>query len=313
LNDDSSLSSAGITPTEGEEFSANIVFNIDKNAGSSASSATSPRADPAGISRTTSVQVKPGTGPIMSDRELVFLLSLWQDSGNNYVTVTATNAAQGINFESKLMIAENYWGSMTVKELKRKLGNSFPPTSDRGILQTGNTTKNIKDTDKWGVLGVKGKKGDTLKFNITFELGGGSASSSSQSSAPVAVTGEAAPDIDAKLQLKCDLSISLLEGNVFLKFTCTSEVLPELVKSAALPKVSFQVFNLHDLRNLLKGPQWPILQTGWAVFENADGSKIKVADTTSLPKIGVNWAQGKTQSFKFIFPIDGNAALPSSQ
>jgi len=41
---------------------------------------------------------------------------------------------------------------------------------------TASGTKNIKDTDKWGALGVKGKKGDTLKFNLTFELGGGSSS-----------------------------------------------------------------------------------------------------------------------------------------
>jgi hypothetical protein len=245
---------------------------------------------------------------------LVTLLSIWQDSGNNYVTVNATNAAQGINYESKLMIADSYWGSMNVKELKRKLGNSFPPTSDRGVLTTGNTTKNIKDTDKWNALGVKGKKGDTLKYNIIFELGGGSSSSTSSSSLPTAITtGEPAPEIDSKQQFRVDLAVSLLEGNVFLKFTCTSDVLPELVKSAALPKVSYQVFNLGELRNLLKGPQWPILQTGWGVFETSEGKKIKVADSTQLPKIGVNWAQGKTVNFKFIFTIDPNAALPTGQ
>ncbi len=79
---------------------------------------------------------------------------------------------------------------MTVKELKRKL-NGFPATSDRGyalrrpspppllycthlslyrVLLAGN--KNIKDTDKFGALGLKGKKGDTVKYSFTFELPG---------------------------------------------------------------------------------------------------------------------------------------------
>jgi len=314
--DDATLSSLEITPTEGEETQAFFVFNLDKNVASPRTpTSAAAGGDSVGLSRATSVQVKAGTGPMTADRELAAVLSIWQDSGNNYVTVTATNAGQGINYENKLMIADSYWTSMTVKELKRKLGNSFPPTSDRGVLQLGNTSKNIKDTDKWGVLGVKGKKGDTVKFNVTFELAGsGGSSSSSASSLPAAVTtGEPAPEIDAKQQFRVEVSISLLEGNVFLKFTCTSEVLPELVKSAALPKMSYQVFNLQDLRNLLKGPQWPILQTGWGVFEAGDGKKIKVSDTTQLPKIGVNWAQGKTQTFRFIFPIDPNAALPTGQ
>jgi hypothetical protein len=315
LTDDSTLLSAGVAPSDGEEAAANIVFNLDKNPGASSSgaSAASPRtaAEPAGLSRTTSVQVKAGTGPIMSDRELNFTLTIWQDSGNNYVTVNATNNAQGINFDSKLMIADSYWGSMTVKELKRKLGNSFPPTSERGTLQTGNTSKNIRDNEKWGALGVKGKRGETLKWSGTFELGGGASSGSSQNLAPAAVTGEPAPEIDPKLQLRADVSLSLMEGNVFLKFTCTSDVLPEMVKSAALPKVSYQVFNVRDLRNLLKGPTWPILAPGWVALENSEGKWIKVADATSLPKVGVDWAQGKTTNFKFIFPMDPNAALPS--
>jgi len=312
--DDATLSSLEIAPVEGQETQALLVFNLDKNV-ASPRSPTAAGGDSVGLSRAASVQVKAGSGPMTADRELATVLSIWQDSGNNYVTVTATNAAQGINYETKLMIADSFWTSMTVKELKRKLGNSFPSTSDRGVLEVGTTTKNIKDTDKWGVLGVKGKKGDTVKFNVTFELAAsGASSSSSSSSLPAAVTtGEPAPEIDAKQQFRVELSISLLEGNVFLKFTCTSEVLPELVKSAALPKMSYQVFNLHDLRNLLKGPQWPILQTGWGVFEAGDGKKIKVSDTTNLAKIGVNWAQGKTQTFHFIFPIDPNATLPTPQ
>jgi len=86
-----------------------------------------------------------------------------------------------------------------------------------------------------------------------------------------------------------------------------------MVKSAALPKVTFSVFNVRDLHSLLKGPTWPVLQSGWAILENEDGSKIKVADATSLSKLGVNWVQGKNTIYKFIFPIDPNAALPTQQ
>jgi hypothetical protein len=225
--------------------------------------------------------------------------------------MNATNAAQNINFEGKVQIAESYWSSMNVKELKRKMGNSFPPTSDRGTFGS----KNIRDTDKWGVLGIKGKKGDTVKFNVVFELGGGvgDSVSSSSSAAAVVVTGEPAPDLDPKQRFNVEVNISLLEGNVFLKFVCTSEVLPEMVKSAALPKVSYQVFNVNDLHNLLKGAQWPVLQTGWAIFENASGNKIKVASNTSLLKLGVTHLPNKSQVFKFIFPIDPNYALPTPQ
>jgi len=291
----------------------NLVFNIDPSGGASKSVA-SPRQDsqPVGLSRTTSVAVKAGSGPISPDRELAVALSIWQDSGNNYVTMNATNAAQNINFEGKVQIAESYWSSMTVKELKRKLGNSFPPTSDRGTFGS----KTIKDTDKWGAIGIKGKKGDTLKFNVVFELAGGSSGGdavSSSSSSSAVITGEAAPDLDPKQRFNVEVNISLLEGNVFLKFVCTSEVLPELVKSAALPKVSYQVFNLNDLHNLLKGPQWPILQNGWAIFENAAGNKIKVASSTSLLKLGVTHVPNKSLVYKFIFPIDPHAALPNPQ
>jgi len=308
VGNDATLSSLGVAPVEDEQAEVNVVFNIDKNP-APLQSPTSAAGDAHGLARSTSVQIRAGTGPIAPDRELAIVLTIWQDSGSNYVTVNATNPGAGINFESKLQIAENYWGSMTVKELKRKLGNGFPPTSDRGVL---GGSKNIKDIDKWGALGVKGKRGETLKWDVTFELGGagGVSGSSSSSSLPIVATGEPAPEIAANQQFRCELSISLLEGNVFLKFVCTSEVLPELVKSAALPKVSYQVFNVRDLRNLLKGPQWPILQTGWGVFENPDGSKIKVADATSLPKIGVNHTPGKTLTYRFIFIIDPNAALP---
>jgi len=310
LSDDGTLASQ----VEGDAHSdqtINLVFNVDP---SGSAKVASPRQEsqPSGLSRTTSVAVKAGSGPITFDRELAVGLSIWQDSGNNYVTVTATNSANNINFEGKVTIAENYWSSMTVKELKRKLGNSFPATSDRGTYGT----KNIKDTDKWGALGIKGKKGDTVKFNVTFELGGGAGdavSSSSSSSSSAIVTGEAAPDLDPKQRFNIEVNISLLEGNVFLKFVCTSEVLPELVKSAALPKVSYQVFNVKDLHNLLKGPQYPILQNDWAIFENASGNKIKVAAGTPLMKLGVTHAPGKSQIFKFIFAIDPNAALPTPQ
>jgi len=312
LGDDGTLASQ-IEGDAQSEQTINLVFNIDPSGTlSSPRQAASPRQDSQpGLSRATSVAVKSGTGPISADRELVVALSIWQDSGNNYVTMVASNAAQNINFEGKVQIAESYWSSMTVKELKRKMGNSFPPTSDRGTYGT----KSIKDTDKWGVLGIKGKKGDTVKFSVTFELGGsgGDSVSSSSSSSAVVVTGEAAPDLDPKLCFNVEVNISLLEGNVFLKFVCTSEVLPEMVKSAALPKVSYQVFNVNDLHNLLKGPQWPILQNGWAIFENASGNKIKVASNTSLLKLGVTHLPNKSQVFKFIFPIDPHAALPTQQ
>jgi len=312
LGDDGTLASQ----LEGDPHSEQtvyLVFNIDATGASK--SVASPRGESqsVGLSRTTSVAVKAGAGPISGDRELLVGLSIWQDSGNNYVTMTASNSAQNINFEGKVQIAESYWSSMTVKELKRKMGNSFPPTSDRGSYGA----KNIRDTDKWGALGIKGKKGDTVKFNVIFELGGGgggdSVSSSSSSSSSAIVTGEPAPDLDPKQRLNVEVNISLLEGNVFLKFVCTSEVLPELVKSAALPKVSYQVFNVNDLHNLLKGPQWPILVGGWAIFENASGNKIKVASSTSLLKLGVTHAPNKSLIYKFIFPIDPNAALPAPQ
>jgi len=309
LGDDGTLASQ----LEGDahsEQTINLVFNVDPAGGAAKIASPRQESQPSGLSRTTSVAVKAGSGPITFDRELAVGLSIWQDSGNNYVTVTATNSAQNINFEGKVTIAENYWSSMTVKELKRKLGNSFPATSDRGTYGT----KNIKDTDKWGALGIKGKKGDTVKFSVTFELGGGggdAVSSSSSSSSSAIVTGEAAPELDAKQRFNVEVNISLLEGNVFLKFVCTSEVVPELVKSVALPKVSYQVFNVKDLHNLLKGPQWPILQGDWAIFENASGSKIKVSPSTPLMKLGVTHAPGKSQIFKFIFSIDPHAALPS--
>jgi len=306
FQDDSTLTSLGVQASEGNDVEVFFVFNIDKNA--SAASAASPRAaDAAGsLSRTTSVAVKAGSGPITPDRELSAVLSLFQDSGNNYVTVTASNATAGINFEGKVQIADSYWTSMTVKELKRKL-NGFPSTSDRGTLTIGTATKNIKDTDKWGALGVKGKRGDTLKFNLTFELPG---SSTSSGAAPVAVvTGEPAPEIEAKQQFRVEMSTSLLEGNVFLKFVCTSDVVPEIVKSAALPKMTFSVFNVNDVHQLLKGPQYPILVPSWAAFDGPNG-KIKVAKETSLTKLGITYGPQST-TYRFIFVIDPNAALPN--
>jgi hypothetical protein len=315
VSDDATLASAEAAPKDGEQGQITVVFSADKNA-----STTSPRAGVAspragdsapGLSRAQSVQVKAGAGPIMPDRELNVNLSIWQDSGNNYLTVQATNAVQGINYEGKVQIADNYWTSVTVKEFKRKL-NGFPPTSDRGVLTLATGNKNLKDTDKLAALGVKGKRGDTLKYQLAFELAstGGSDASSAPAAAVITGLGEAAPELDPKHEFNVEMSTSFLEGNVFLKLTCTSSVLPEIHKSAALPKVTFQVFNVKDLHGLLKGPTYPVLQSGWAIFDSGNG-KIKVGDATALAKLGVVAVPSKTSVFKFIFAIDPNAALPS--
>jgi len=236
------------------------------------------------------------------------VLSIWQDSGNNYITVNATNAAQNINFEGKVQIADNYWTSVTVKELKRKFPG-FPPTSDRGTLTAASGTKTIKDTDKLAAQGVKGKRGETLKYNLTFELQAIGGASAAAAPAPV-TTGEPAPEIDPKQRFNVQLDISFSEGNVFMKLTCTSEVLPELNKSAALPKMTFGSFNVRDLHGLLKGAQYPILQSSWVAFDTPNG-KIKVSETTPLSKLNITYALGKTSTYNLTFLIDPNAALPN--
>jgi len=310
VQEDTSIASIeGVTPTAGEVSVVYVIFNIDKSA-PSADAASSSASQPGGLARAQSVMVKAGSGPISPDRELAVTLSIWLDSGNNYVTVQATNASQNINFEGKVSISDNYWTSVTVKELKRKF-NGFPPTSDRGVLNAVSGPKTIKDTDKFAALGVKGKRGETLKFNVTFELAGtGNASGSSGPAAAPVATGEPAPEIDPKQQFNVQVDTSIMEGNVFLKLTCKSEVLPELHKSAALPKVTFSVFNLRDLHALLKGPQYPILQAPWAAFDNGNG-KIKVSDLTSLSKLGVVATPNKTNTYNFTFIIDPHAALPN--
>jgi len=311
VQEDTTLSSLDIAPQNQEVSVVYLVFNVDKNAPTSPrDAASSSSSQPGGLARAQSVMVKAGTGPIQQDRELAVTLTIWQDSGNNYVTINAVNAGAGINYEGKVSIADNYFTSVTVKELKRKF-NGLPPTSDRGVLNAVSGAKNIKDTDKWAALGVKGKRGETLKFSVTFELAGAT-NASGAPAAPAAVTGEPAPEIDSKQRFNVELSTSIMEGNVFLKIVATSEVLPELHKSAALPKVTFSVFNLKDLHGLLKGPQYPTLVPGWAAFDTGSG-KIKVSDLTGLGKVGVVATPGKTNVYNFTFTIDPNAALPTVQ
>jgi len=308
-----------IEPKDKEQSHIYLVFNADKS--QQATAAASPRstanassstAAPAsgGLQRAQSVIVKAGTGPITPDRELSVAISIWQDSGTVYVTVNATNSALNINVEGKTSFAENYWPSVTMKELKRKFP-TLPPTSDRGVINAVSGSKNIKDTDKLAAQGVKGKKGDTLKFSLVWELAasGNASAASAAATAAIVTTGEPAPDIDAKQAFNVDFAISLLEGNIFIKLTCTSEVVPEIHKSAALPKVTFSVFSVKDVIGLLKGPQYPILEK-WAIFDTGSG-KIKVSEATALSKLGVTFVTGKTNNFKFIFIIDKNAPLPT--
>jgi len=260
--------------------------------------------------------VKAGTGPISGDRELVTEVSIYMDSGTNYLTVTAKNGPQAINFEGKWSVSESNLTSTTVKEFKSKLPG-FPKTSDRGVLVAASGTKTIKDLDKMGALGVKGKKGDTLKFTFNFELAplGGAAGSAP---AAVVVLGDPAPEIDVKNRYHIVLSVSLMEGSVFLSLAGQGEEgreggpLPEAKKTAALPKVTFSVFKLGELANLLKGGAWPVLQRGWAVFERP-GSKerVKVPDGTTLEKLGITVPHQGSNNYNFTFAVDPSAPLPS--
>lgn len=293
--------------TPGNAF---IVFTLDKNA---------PAAqDTAAVQRTVSMSgpVKAGTGPITPDRELATELGLYLDSGTCYVTVTAKNGPQAISYEGKWSVSESNFASATLKEFKSKLAG-FPKTSDRGVLVAASGSKNVKDQDKMGALGVKGKKGDTLKFTFHSELAAVGGVASTAVAAPVAV-GDPAPDIDAKWRYHLVLSVSLMEGSIFLSITGNGEpdreggALPEARKTAALPKVTFSVFKLSELLHLLKGGNWPVYLHGWAVFDRA-GTKIKVPDNITLEKLGVVCPAQGSSSYNFTLQIDEKQPLPTGQ
>jgi len=292
-----------------------LVFNVDKSA---ASAPVPSAASSGGLQHGTSVRA--GTGPITADRELAAELSIYADSGTNYLTVKATSAAQGLNYEGKWTVSDNYLTSTSIKELKSKLVPPFPKTSDRGTLKSGVGSKNIKDADKLGALGVKGKKGDTVKYNFSFEIAsaGGAVASTAGGVPAAGVQFEPAPEIEAKWRYFVDLGISLMEGNVFLTFNGRSEenreggALPEARKSAALPKVTFSVFLVRDLLNILKSGMWPTFQPGWCIVERAGGEKVKVGESVPLEKIGLLCPPSGTNNYKLILAIDPHHTLPTA-
>jgi hypothetical protein len=304
VSDDKKISELAASSTEvsNELF---LVFNIDKSA--PGTSAVSPRADSAsgGLQRAQSVQIKAGTGPITVDRELATEVSLYLDSGTVYVTVTAKNDTQGVNYEGKWSVSESHLSSTSAKEMKSKLPG-FPKTSDRGTVKIGTTSKNIKDTDKLGALGVKGKKGDTVKYQFQFELPPvGGASSSAPAAAAPSEAFEPAPDIDAKWRYHVTADVSLMEGNVFIVLNGKSEAdrdggaLPEARKSAALPKMTFSVFKLNDLLNVIKGGMWPAFEPGWAVLKRGASERVKVNGSVSLEKAGILCPPTGTAHYEF--------------
>jgi len=312
VSDDTKISS--IAPTTAEQpGNAFLVFNVDK-------SAPTASGDAAPIQRTTSMAgpVKAGSGPITGDRELATEVSIYLDSATVYCTATAKNATQGINFEGKWSASESNFNSATLKEFKSKLAG-FPKTSDRGTLTSSSGSKNVKDSDKFGALGVKGKKGDTLKFNFTFELGpiGGAAGAAAAVAAPSPL-GEPAPEIDAKHLYTLTLSVSLMEGSVFLTLSGSGDpnreggALPEAKKTAALPKVTFSVFKLGELIKILKGGNWPVFQDGLVVFERPTSKdKVKVSESLPLEKLGIVCPAQGSNTYTFHFAIDPAAPLPS--
>jgi len=313
ISDDTKMSTIAAASPE-TPATAFLVFNLDKNATAGAPQASG---DAPALARTVSMTgpVKAGSGPIAPERELNTELSLYQDSGTNYLTVTARNGPQGISYEGKWSVSDSNLTSTTLKEFKSKLAG-FPKTSDRGVLIAASGTKNVKDQDKMGALGIKGKKGDTVKFSFTFEIAPpAGAVSLSAVSAPS--FGDAAPDIEVKLQYHLVLNVSLLEGSVFLALAGKGAEgretpLPEARKTAALPKVTFSVFKLSELMHLMKGSHWPILQHGWGVFERpATKDKVKVPDSTTLEKMGITVPYSGSNSYNFTFAIDPNAPLPT--
>jgi len=302
-----------VTAEQGQDFF--LVFNLDKSAPQASGRAESAGG---GLARSQSVQIKAGTGPISGDRELLTDVGLYLDSGTCYVTVTAKNAAQGVNFEGKWSVSENYLSSTSVKELKSKLPG-FPKTSDRGMLKTGASTKNIKDLDKMGPLGIKGKKGDTVKFQFTFELApvGGVEGPPTPSASTEAF--EPAPDIEAKWRYHVVLDVSLMEGNVFIVFDGKSEpdreggALPDARKSAALPKMTFSVFKINDMLGIMKGGLWPVFEPGWAVLKRGPNKeRVKVNGSVSMEKAGLFCPPNGTAHYEFELKIDPNHTLPTA-
>jgi len=306
IQDDTKISTiAPVTPESPQSMF--LIFNIDKNAAAAQDAPTLSRAQSMG-------PVKAGTGAITPDRELATEVSVYSDSGTNYITVTAKNDHQSINWEGKWTVSENNLSSTTVKEFKSKLAG-FPKTSDRG---TFGGSKTIKDLDKMGALGVKGKKGDTLKFAFTFELAPlGGAAGSSAAPAPVSTSFEPAPEIDANVRFLVVLQVSMMEGSVFLSMRGNTDPsraggpLPEAHKTAALPKVTFSVFKVSEFVALLKGALWPVLQKGMTIYENSAGQKQKVPESVTLDKLGITFSYNATNEYKFIFAIDPSQPLPS--
>jgi len=314
VSDDKKISElAPVTAEQGQDFF--LVFNVDKSAPSASGRAESAGG---GLARAQSVQIKAGTGPISGDRELITDVSLYLDSGTYYVTVTAKNGPQGVTFEGKWSVSENYLSSTSVKELKSKLPG-FPKTSDRGTLKTGASSKNIKDSDKMGPLGIKGKKGDRVSFQFTFELAAIGGASDVPTPSVSAEAFEAAPEIEAKWRYHISVGVSLMEGNVFIVFDGKSEpdreggALPEARKSAALPKMTFTVFKLNDMLNILKGGLWPVFEPGWAVLKRGPNKeRVKVNGSVSMEKAGIFCPPQGSSQYEFELKIDANHTLPTA-